>query len=333
VQKKGTDMNVCFVYVTDRQGFDLATLSALSLGMSQPAPCHIRIFCHKFDPQPSKDMSEAVAKLGIDLSFSPVEDAAAEQHQTHGHVTTPTLLKLRAVETLVSDYDRVVFLDNDILVFKDLKIDKLDFGTSPIAAVADMDLADTGVLRNSDWRNDPRQAADVGSYFNAGFLVFEASNWHNDFLAAYEIALDRHDHGCPYKINCTSIDQCALNVVFEDDWLRLSPTYNMQASSKFTESWKTAAVRHYCGPRKYVPLSFFRSDKRDVDYLNAINRLLGRPTSNLAPMYELFHALNRIRNHRNSGPIRDLLHVLESQHNPATYPRQPSGEARQLAQG
>lgn len=324
-------MNVCFVYVTDRQGFDLASLSALSLGMSQPSPCHIRIFCHRFVPQPSVELLDAVAKLGIALSFSPVEDAAAEQHQTHGHVTTPTLLKLRAVENLVSDYDRVVFLDNDILVFRDLKIGELEFGNAPIAAVADMDLADTGVLRNVDLRHVEAGAADIGSYFNAGFLVFESSNWHGEFLTSYEVALDRHDHGCPYKIDCTSIDQCALNVVFEDDWLRLPPTYNMQASSKFTDNWKTAAVRHYCGPRKYVPLSFFRSDKRDVDYLNAIHRLLGRPTSNLGPMYELFHALNRLRNRRNSGPIRDLLQVLESQHKPATASTQNRAERRQFA--
>jgi len=324
-------MNVCFVYVTDRQGFDLATLSAISLGMSQPRPCHIRIFCHKFLPQPSKDLADAVAKLGINLSFSPVEDAVAEQHETHGHVTTPTLLKLRAVENLVSDYDRVVFLDNDMLVFKDLEIDKLNFGAYPIAAVADMDLADTGVLRHSDWQNDPEQAADIGSYFNAGLLVFESSNWNNDFLACYEAALDRHDHGCSYKIDCTSIDQCALNLVFEDNWLRLSTTYNMQASSKFTESWKTASVRHYCGPRKYVPLSFFRSDRRDVKYLNAIHRLLGRRTSKLAILYELFHALNCIRNQRSSVAIRNLLHALEAQRNLARLPRQRRGDRRQLA--
>lgn len=326
-------MNVCFVYVTDQKGFDLASLSALSLGMSQPAPCHIRVFCHKFEPAPSKELLSAVAKLGIDLSFSQIEDAAAEQHQTHGHVTTPTLLKLRAVENLIAEYDRVVFLDNDVLVFKDLEVGALDFGSFPLAAVADMDLADTGVLRNVDLQQAPRQTGGIGSYFNAGFLIFESSNWRQEFLASYEAALNGHDHGCPYKIDCTSIDQCALNVVFEEDWLRLSPTYNMQASSKFTESWKTASVRHYCGPRKYVPLSLFRSDKRDVDYLNAIHRLLGRPTSNLAILYELFHGLNRIRNQRTSLPIRNLLHVLERQNDPAAYSKPEGRQGRYAAQG
>lgn len=326
-------MNVCFVYVTDRQGFDLASLSALSLGMSQPSPCHIRIFCHKFVPQPSKQLLSAVARLGIDLSFSPVEDAAAEQHQTHGHVTTPTLLKLRAVENLVSDYDRVVFLDNDVLVFRNLEIAKLKFGNFPLAAVADMDLADTGVLRTVDLQHTVKPSSDIGSYFNAGVLVFESANWHYDFLTSYEVALDRHDHGCPYKIDCTSIDQCALNAVFEDNWLRLSPTYNMQASAKFTKSWKTASVRHYCGPRKYVPLSFFRSDKRDVDYLNAIHRLLGRPTSSLAIVYELFHAVNRMRNHRGSLPIRNLLQLLDQQRTPARLPVPEREPARLLARG
>jgi hypothetical protein len=104
----------------------------------------------------------------------------------------------------------------------------------------------------------------------------------------------------------------------------------MQASSKFTDGWKTAAVRHYCGTRKCVPLSFFRSDKRDVDYLNAIHRLLGRRTSNLGSVYEFFHVLNRIRNYRNSRSIRNLLHLLECLNHPATFLRQHGGESRQL---
>lgn len=315
---KDSIMSVCFAYVTDERGYDLATLSALSLGLSQPRPCHIRIFCHKFMPKAGGRFQAAAERLGIRLSFAPIEDAAAEQHQTHGHVTTPTLLKLRAVENLVATFDRVVFLDNDVLVFEDLKIEAIDFGRHPIAAVADMDLSETGVLRHAD----PSEPAHVGGYFNAGFMIFDQANWGHAFLAAYEAALDAHDHGCTYKIDCTSIDQCALNTVFEDNWLELPARYNMQAGAKFTPSWKTASVRHYCGPRKYVPLSLFRSDLRDVRYLNTIHRLMGRPTSPFGAVYEAFNALNRVRNRRNSQPVRTLLRTLDARLDTRTAPRQ-----------
>jgi lipopolysaccharide biosynthesis glycosyltransferase len=309
--KKRIAMKTCFVYVTDSRGFDLATLSALSLGLSQPRPCHIRIFCYQFTPVVSDVLSAAIARLGIELGFSDIEDAAAEQHQTHGHVTTPTLLKLRAVEHLIADYDRVIFLDNDILVFEDLKIESLAFGTMPIAAVADMDLSDSGALRGFDWSSAPSRIAGIASYFNAGFMVFESNNWRQDFLGAYERELDQHDIGCSYKVNCTSIDQCALNTVFSGNWLNLPASYNMQASAKFTRSWQTAAARHYCGPRKYVPLSLLRSDRRDVRYLNTINGLLGRPRSRLALVYEAFFRLNAMRNARNARPMRRFLRALQ----------------------
>lgn len=306
-------MNTCFVYVTDSRGFDLATLSAVSLGLSQPRPCHIRIFCYQFAPVLSDALSATIAKLGIELAFSDIEDAAAEQHQTHGHVTTPTLLKLRAVENLIADYDRIIFLDNDVLVFEDLKIESLEFGALPIAAVADMDLSDSGALRGFDWSSPPARIAGVATYFNAGFMVFESKNWRQAFLGDYERELDHHDAGCSYKINCTSIDQCALNTVFSGRWLNLPASYNMQASAKFTHSWQTAAARHYCGPRKYVPLSLLRSDQRDVRYLNRINRLLGRPQSRIALVYEVFFRLNAMRNARNSRPMRRFLHALQQE--------------------
>ena len=94
-----------------------------------------------------------------------------EQHQTCAHVTTPSLLKISAIERLVGRYDRIVYLDNDILVFDDLRIQDIEMGTAPIAAVIDMDLSDTGALRGSKWSSGGAQGEDIGSYFNVGFMI------------------------------------------------------------------------------------------------------------------------------------------------------------------
>jgi lipopolysaccharide biosynthesis glycosyltransferase len=300
-------MKVCFAYVTDKKGFELAGLSAISVALSQPRPCHIHVFCHNFLPEGTSRWSEEVVKLGAKLTFSQIGDAAVEQYRTHGHVTTPTLLKLTAVAALVPDFDRVVYLDNDVLVFEDLKIGDLDFGSYPIGAVTDMDLSATGVLRNSGWGSASAGVRGTGDYFNAGVMIFASANWRDAFLATYAAALERHDHGCVYKLDCTSIDQCAVNTTFADNWLKLPATYNMQAGSKFTSSWQTAAVRHYCGPRKCVPLQAFRSDGRDVRTTNAIRGRLGFPKSRLGFVYEFLFSLNRIRNYRGGLAMRKFL--------------------------
>jgi lipopolysaccharide biosynthesis glycosyltransferase len=271
-------MKLAFAYVTDERGLELARHSILSVALSQNRPCDFHVFCYQFSPPPSPDFTAALDRLRASLVFHTISDLAMEQHKTWGHVTTPTLLKPAAVGALAGSYDRIVYLDNDIIVFEDMQIASIDFGQAPIAAVIDMDLSRTGALRDSVWAYEAGKTGSLGGYFNAGVLIFESRNWRNsEFQQKYAAALDRHDIACSYKLDCTSIDQCALNSIFENNWARLPLSYNMQAGAKFTRAWQTAAVRHYCGWRKVVPISMFRNDSRDLRYLKKILRAMGRP--------------------------------------------------------
>jgi lipopolysaccharide biosynthesis glycosyltransferase len=295
-------MKVAYVYVTDARGYDLLRHSAVSLALSQPAPCDIHVFCYDFLPPAHDALASALAELNANLTVAPLSDPALEQHETCLHVTKPSLLKLLAVERLVEDYDRVVFLDNDLLIFGDLRIDALQFGSRPIAAVTDLDLSQTGALRNS-----PSQHSG-GGYFNSGFMVFSAENWRaGEFYAKYAAALDAHDENCPYKVSCTSIEQCALNIMFSGNWLSLPADYNMQAGAKFTPSWQTATVRHYCGARKFIPVSPFRNDGRDIRYVNDIRRRLGLSGSSSPWLYELLFQLNTLRHSRGAAEMQDFV--------------------------
>jgi len=312
-------MKRAFVYVTDEIGFELARHSAVSLALSQSEPCDIHIFCYQFSPRVPRRFSDAMADLRANLIFHDIGDTAVEEHQTHGHVTTPTLLKPLAVGKLVNDYDRIVYLDNDILVFDDFRIEKINFGRTPIAAVIDMDVSDTGWLRHSTGYRDVTGTSFLGGYFNAGVMVFESKNLDlKEISEKYADALDHHDIACRYKIDCTSIDQCALNVIFENNWTRLPASYNMQAGAKFTSEWKTTMVRHYCGARKFLPVSLFRNDGRDVRYLNRIRHAIGLPVTRYPFLYELPFQVNAVRKYRSDALIRRLLRALLARNLTAT---------------
>ena len=291
-------MKTAFVYVTDQRGYNLAKHSAISVALSQPGPGDIHIFCYRFLPEPSSNLLAILTEQGMRLYVHDISDPQLEAHEALGHVTTPTLLKLTAVAAIVGQYDVVTYLDNDILVMQDLRLDQIEFGSSPIAAVLDMDLSTTGVMRESVWAGGTAIESD---YFNAGFMVFAARNWRGpEFLAAYAAALDQHDIGCCYKLRCTSIDQCALNSVFARHWVRRPLTYNMQASAKFTDLWQRASVRHYCGTSKFLPFALFRNDGRDVRYLNRIRRAMDLPGRPFPWLYAALFDLNAFR-HRNYG--------------------------------
>jgi Glycosyl transferase family 8 len=139
-------------------------------------------------------------------------------------------------------------------------------------------------------------------------MVFESKNWrHGEFYNRYAAALDAHDQTCPYKVGCTSIEQCALNMIFADSWISLPVGYNMQASAKFTNSWQTAPVRHYCGARKFIPVSPFRNDGRDVRYINEIRQRLGLKGASSQLLHEVLFHLNAVRNAKGANEIQSFL--------------------------
>jgi len=307
-------MTTAFVYVTDERGFELAAQSAISLIISQPGPADIHFFCYKFVPAVPDSLTHWVDSRHACLTIQDIHDPEAENHLTSGHVTTPSLLKLLAIERLIEKYDRVVYLDSDILVFEPLKLDVMDFQQFPVAAVIDMDLSRTGALRHSAW-STALGKAEIGNYFNSGFMIFLRENWKKHvFYNRYLAALDEHDVQCRYKLNCTSIDQCALNTTFENQWRHLPIGYNMQAGAKFTALWKTSAVRHYCGVRKFTPLMPFRSDGKEVSYFG---RVVGsgpfrRAYRSLA--FESLFRLNAARNRRAAAAMNRFLDAAQLGH-------------------
>jgi lipopolysaccharide biosynthesis glycosyltransferase len=306
-------MKVAYVFVTDKRGYELAQHAAISLALSQPTHCDIHVFCYQFTPKASTPFSAALTKLGSKLTLSGISDPNVEHHPVLGRVTTPTLLKLAAVNTLVNRYDRIVYLDNDVLVFDELKIAGIHFGLAPIAAVVDMDLSASGSLRHSTWATGRRGTDEIGNYFNAGMMVFATPNWRPAYLEIYAAALEEHAKSCRYKLDCTSVDQCAVNMTFANLWVKLPARHNMQAGTKFTKSWKTAAVRHYCGGRKFTPIAPFRNDRRDVLHLNRIRKLLGFRKTRFPMAYEIMFRMNVARQYRDASNMRRFLTAVNVQ--------------------
>lgn len=300
-------MNVAYAFVTDHRQMELALHSAASLVVSQPLQCDIFIFCHRQIGATASTFSDVIKSLGSNVVFQVIEDRDLESHRVHGHVTSPTLLKLLAVERLMRDYDVVVYLDNDLLIFDDLQIGSLSLGGMPLGAVMDLDPSENGAFRHIDWELPNSRSALLPQYFNAGFMVFDAHQWDEGFAAVYSEALQEHDRRCWYKVDCTSIDQCALNKVFEGRWMRLPETYNMQTAARYTSPWNTARVRHYAGPRKFLPVSPFRNDGRDTDHIDRIRQAMGLPRIRFKPVYRTLFWANMIRQQYRKRAVKNFL--------------------------
>src|ERR1700722_3166595 len=119
-------MKKAFVYVSDERGFELTIHSAMSLALSQPRPCHIHIFCYAFSRDLPTSLAGVFATHGAKVIFDHIGDDTLERHQSDLAVAGPRIHKLPAVGKLLGEYDRVIYLDNDLLIFDDLQLDSID---------------------------------------------------------------------------------------------------------------------------------------------------------------------------------------------------------------
>lgn len=183
------------------------------------------------------------------------------------HLTAATLLRL-LLPSVLKDIDRVVYLDCDLIVLKDITTlydtDLLDL---PLAACLDFWLTGAppfappiGGWGVGEWRKFLRgvvRLADCRAYFNSGVLVMDLKRFRNTGLIhAAEEFLERTNYKTVF------VDQDALNHVINGAFVRLDSRWNVlgnrsetdlnnadgeiAASAAHSDPW----IIHYAGPYK-----------------------------------------------------------------------------------
>jgi lipopolysaccharide biosynthesis glycosyltransferase len=128
---------------------------------------------------------------------------------------------------VLQGYDRILYLDNDILVVRDYsKLVDIEFGDAALAAVTDFsvlykisDPEKFGGMQWSDWFR--RIGKKHNTYFNSGVLLINPSKWLAEKPHA---SLNRFFS--EYGYWARMYDQDFLNWFFDGKWLELSPRWN-----------------------------------------------------------------------------------------------------------
>ncbi|MBR9764457.1 MAG: glycosyltransferase family 8 protein [Rhodobacteraceae bacterium] len=155
-------------------------------------------------------------------------------------------LRLWVPERLVGRYDRLIYMDTDMLVQRP-GLDALfgvDLGPHPLGAV----------LERPMWSRPGRNARDFrymglppAPYFNSGLMLIDIAAWQQggllqrslDLAAAEQDRLQYHD-------------QSLLNVVLHRNWAQLHPAWNWQwmLHHPMAEPLHDPVVLHFFGPTK-----------------------------------------------------------------------------------
>lgn len=130
------------------------------------------------------------------------------------HVSLATYYRLLIPQYIDKDIDRILFLDSDLIVRKDIsELWKVDLEKFALAAclehVGKEHLLKLGLEDNSD-------------YFNAGVLLINVKLWCKEEVSNRALNF--------IKKNVTRIkywDQDALNAVLANSWLNLNPKWNV----------------------------------------------------------------------------------------------------------
>jgi lipopolysaccharide biosynthesis glycosyltransferase len=264
-------MRSAVVYVVDEKGYELAQHAATSFILTQSAFQDVHLFCHNFSPSPSNRLTEVGREHGVRVHIEPVDHSHSEINP--GQITKTHFLKVEAVDRIAHAYDRILYVDYDLLFFEEIFLEKIDLEGLPVGAV--YDIAEAGCLTDPDFIKNCQQKKRSPHYFNSGFMLFDAAKWNHEFKGNFLQLATEHRIKCDYIKNCHLNDQCSFNRLFENNWKRLPLNFNVQGCAKFTERWDRAPVRHYQGPRKFIPLRPWRNDARDVRLIKGIREALG----------------------------------------------------------
>lgn len=128
--------------------------------------------------------------------------------KVNSHFTVETFYRL-LLPQLLPNYDKVIYLDSDLVVLRDMaELFAIDIGDHLLAATIDADMAGeyNGAIQGvKDYCDTVLKLADPYSYFQAGVLVFNLSAFRKTFAPneLLELAAKREYH---------YVDQDVLNV-------------------------------------------------------------------------------------------------------------------------
>jgi lipopolysaccharide biosynthesis glycosyltransferase len=196
----------------------------------------------------------------VDTSF--VRDIPILQSR----LSTATLVKLLLAEHLSGTYDKILYLDADLVIAGDVSaLFRLEMGVHAVAAVPSGRLWIGATKHERSWRIAHMEALGMTPpyrYFNSGVILISVESWNREQLTRRTLEFIRK-----HADICFLPDEDALNGVLYGDVLELSPIWNAQPRSRLSYCMETRSVIvHYDGPLK--PWIRFKKGKglfQDID--------------------------------------------------------------------
>lgn len=246
-------MSTCLLLTTDHHYIAQTCLTLCSYALSNHTErADIHVLIDETVTGEDRDLLSQTADIfSLRLRIVPLEstwkstipDACFLSRSSH--ISPVAFAKLLAIDLLPSDYDRCLILDTDLLVVGSLQgLCSMSLDGYPIAAVRDFMMPESSGKRLSLSRPE--------TYFNSGVLLIDREKWNNadplNRITSMDDAL---------LSRLSFLEQDILNIIFEGDYLELSPCFNHMIMVALTgeipnpgDPERTPVIHHFPGQVK-----------------------------------------------------------------------------------
>jgi lipopolysaccharide biosynthesis glycosyltransferase len=244
---------------------------------------HLHFFSADFNIENQKIIEKTATKYQQKFSFYPLDAELFKNCYVSNHVSYATYYRIVIPNILVNQTSKILYLDTDIVVCKNLKpLWDLNIENYTIAATNEINFDGPSRLGFDEQYK----------YFNAGILLINAKNWVTQNLQETLFAY--------IKLNSNKLtfwDQDALNanlfnkrLVLEPQWNQLSPVFEINNntllkvySADEIKILKTSpAIVHYSGSSKpwdYLNIHPFKNEY--YKYLSLTDWKNFKPSANI----------------------------------------------------
>lgn len=164
--------------------------------------------------------------------------SSMENLKTTSFISEATYLRLLIPDYVSTEHCRVIYLDADLLVERDLTpLWTQPFNDADLLAVRDYKIQTVshpkGLRRYKEFGLSPDHP-----YFNAGVLVINLEAWRKKNISAEVFSyLDT------YRNDVNENDQDGLNAVLATRWRSLDPRWNRQTAIRTVDKWPASSFR------------------------------------------------------------------------------------------
>ena len=181
---------------------------------TNPERIHFYIIDGGISEQKKATLTHDIRTRYSQITFIEINKENYSSFPTSAYITSAAYYRLSISELLDVNIEKVIYLDCDVIVKKDIQVLwEIDLEDYPFAAVEN--------IANSTYKASKLQQSD---FCNTGVMVINLKKWRNENISKQVVKYIVENP----ELIC-SFDQCAINGVFKGNWKRLPLTWNFQS--------------------------------------------------------------------------------------------------------